>query len=611
MWNNRIFFKYDYHPAEKIVGAFGFRRLSILDLSSKGHQPMSDTNGNYWIIYNGEIYNYIELRTELIQKGYIFTSNTDTEVIISSYKEWGIDCLSRFNGMWSFCIYDRANHELFCARDRLGIKPFYYFHDKNVFAFGSEIKQILCLTGHFGYNESLIFDFLVLGTYGNYNENTYFNHIKKLQPGHYLILKLSDNMPMKIKQYWNLSEIKQIVPQNPSSVYKEINSLFYDSVKLHLRSDVPVGTAFSGGLDSSGIVCMVDKIFDGDASKNMVFTVISDDKTIEDPKYVKIISKKIPITSNIINFSQKANLADLSKYIWHQEEPLQSASIFGSWYLYKLIKEKNIKVILDGQGADEFMGGYYRIPYKVYFNDLLGNGKLLKYFNEIRHISKLNNISKTSLFFSLLKGIIVELKEIFPVFYNYYKLKDVKKFFIKSFFTKTRKFSVLLNKSYRMSKLKYDSKMKKESFELSVFTNLPGILRQVDRDSMAFSIESRVPFLDYRLVELLYSLPYTYMFAEGYTKYAYRKAMQGIIPEEVLWRTKKEGFLMPEYQIIIDNINFVNKLFEENKNHTIINIKAIQKRLEMAKKDKKYYDNIIWRTITFLVWEKVFSDNHN
>lgn len=602
IWKNENL--YDFQTG-LTFGALGFRRLAILDLSENGHQPMKDITGRYWIVFNGEIYNYIELKQDLIKKGYHFRSNSDTEVIIYSYIEWGEKCIDKFNGMWAFSIYDRIKNELFCAVDHFGIKPFYYQCNSDRMIFASEIKQLLQLSGEKTQNNALIFDFLAFATYGNYDENTYFNEIKRLEPGHFLKFNLN-TFQLTISRFWSLDKIEQIGLQNETSIYNRLQELLFDSVKLRLRSDVPVGTAFSGGLDSSGLVCIINELMKGDKSKNKVFTMVSNKKEIQDPYYANLLINKIPVTSYISNFSLGNSLMDLSEFIWHQEEPLQNTSIYASWNLYHFIRNNGVKVVIDGQGADEFLGGYYGFPFKAYFQDLLKHRLWHSYFTQSSILSINYNVNRVKLQLQLFLALAVNLIKSNRSSYYKYKIKPLYQFIDEDFFNKFFSASPLIKQDF-LEEFKYsESIMKRDSYILARFTNLPGILRQVDRNSMAASIEARVPFLDHRLVEFLFSLPFTSMFKNGYTKYAYRMAMNGIIPNEILWRKSKEGFKMPEYEILADNKDYVLSVFEENKMDDILSVNKLKDLFIASLRDKSNYNNIIWRSINYLIWKKVF-----
>jgi len=593
------------------IGAFGFRRLSIIDLSKLGHQPMKDSTSNYWIIFNGEIYNYIEIRDELKRKGYCFKSNSDTEVILNAYDYWGSECLHKFNGMWAFCIFDKKNKKIFCARDRFGIKPFYYTFQNKSFSFASEIKQLLELfpSTFNRMNKRLAFDFLAFGSYGNETSETYFGGIIKLNAGCYLEIDLQNNISkVKEKVWWNLSNINNINSLNNIEIFEKIAFLLEDSIKLRLRSDVPVGTPLSGGLDSSGIVSLLNNIYNGDAAKNKVFTITSNDKTNDDTYYANLIIDKIPVTSYINKFENNANLEELKKLIWHQEEPIQTASIFGSWQLYDFLKNKGITVALDGQGADELMGGYNTYPFRKYLLDTLKTKGITYYLGQVMKISNVYNKSVSEIIRNTFISFVIESSKSFnPQYFYSMKIKDLKLFFNTDFLNHQLHKSKIISKNYNSNSVKNSSILKQESYDLTRHTNLPGILRQVDRNSMAFSVESRLPFLDYRLVDFLYSLPADYMIKNGFTKYAYRNSMKRVIPKEVLWRKSKIGFKMPEFDLLNKNKIFVMDHLLSNSNENYLNKSIIEKEFKLMISDKVMYNSIVWRALCFSIWKKKFN----
>jgi asparagine synthase (glutamine-hydrolysing) len=598
---------------KQVYGAMGFRRLSIIDLSPSGHQPMADATGNYRIIFNGEIYNYVELRLELLKKGYTFGSNSDTEVILNAYREWGRDCLNKFNGMWAFCLLDRSNKKLFCARDRFGIKPFYYFLENGTFAFASEIKQILELfPGRiYNINSRIAFDFLAAASYGNETRETFFSNIYKLMPGSYIELDLNRDAvwEKREKKWWDLPAIDHEANFNEDFVFETIQNLLEDSTKVRLRSDMPIGTALSGGLDSSGIVAMVNKLYGGDAEKNKVFTITSEDKTIDDTYFAQIIINNIPVKSYLRGFEEHADIHDLEKFIWHQEEPLQNASIFGSWQLYKFIKEMGVTVALDGQGADELMGGYNRYPFRRYLLDVISNYGIKEYLKQTNLIAKVYRKSKSDVYYNTFLAQLVEFSKKIPGWYYSEKLGYTKAWLNRDFYNENFKDSHLINKSFYDEKKRFHSHLKRESYELLKYTNLTGILRQVDRNSMAFSVEARLPFLDYRLAEFLYSLPVHFMIRDGYTKFAYRMAMKDLIPKEVLWRKTKVGFKMPEYEILKSNRKFIVDQINSLPDNEYVNREQSIKMLDSILIDKNHYNSIIWRIVCFALWKNKFRLN--
>lgn len=594
---------------ENVLGAIGFRRLSIIDLSYNGHQPMNDHSKNLWIVFNGEIYNYIELRSELKKLGYVFKSDTDTEVILYAYKEWGNDCLKRFNGMWAFCILDLENKKLFCARDRLGIKPFYYFADKHSFIFGSEMKQIMEMVPGIqqNANDRLIFDFLALGSYANETNETYFNDIYKLDPGSWMevdLINLNEIRFNKVR-WWQLPEIE--ISWKEEQIYEKIYEILLDSVRLRLRSDVPQGTALSGGLDSSVIVSLVNILRNGDKEANKVFTIVSDDLDNDDKYYADMVIKSIPVTPFQKTFEEIARLDELPKLLWHQEEPIQTASIFGSWELYKYFREQNITVNLDGQGADELLYGYNNFPFRNFLVSSLLDFGLSHTREQISEIAKVYQTSGLKVYGQLSYGLAIRLLRDNTGLYQRIKLNKVRNWMDTGFYSVNIKKSYVLGEKYIDNNLHFDSELKKHSYTLLKHTNLPGILRQVDRNSMAFSVESRVPFLDYRFVELAYTIPPSLMIKNGYTKYPLRMAIKGKLMNEVLWRKTKVGFRMPEYEILAKNKDYVREVVASLRGDSRLKGISFGKEVELYLESKKTYDNILWRFFIYALWKKQFK----
>ena len=322
----------DYNSQSRTIGGLGFRRLSIIDLSINGHQPMQVSDGLVWIIYNGEVYNYIELKNELIEKGYNFSTLTDTEVILYSYIEWGKDCLKKFNGMFSFAILDLREKIIFCARDRFGVKPFYYYFNNKNFIFASEIKQILeLLPRKTDANYTVLFDFLSTGSYGNETEETYFNKVFRLIPGYYYLVDISNPNEINLKKikWWDFNPDEIKVNYSEQVVFDNIRLLLEDSIKLRLRSDVTLGTCLSGGLDSSGLVCITDKLLSIYNHKHKVFVIGSNNPEYDETSYAKIIINKTNTDAYFKTPSSEDLQNDLNKFIWHHDEPLIKASMFG------------------------------------------------------------------------------------------------------------------------------------------------------------------------------------------------------------------------------------------------------------------------------------------
>jgi len=566
-------------------------RLSIIDLSERGHQPMCNRDESLGIVYNGEIYNYLEIKAELVSKGYEFKSKTDTEVILYAYQEWGVDCLTRFNGMWAFAIWNRREKRLFCARDRFGVKPFYYYLDEHTFVFAYEIKQILeCKEYERNPNEPLIYDYLVMG-FEDHTRETFFKNIYQLKGGEYAILDLNKRTFEK-KRYYDLNGINKLVCKE-SDYYLRFRELFTDSVKLRLRSDVPVGSCLSGGLDSSAVVSIIATLW---KEKERVlfntFTACWDDKKIDERKYSEAIVESSGFSGNFIYPSSEDLTEDLASLLWHQEEPFGSLSIFAQWSVMKAAQKKGIKVLLDGQGGDEVFCGYERY-YAYYLSALLKQFMLREFINEF-----IKGVENSKL---KLSGMIL--------YYIYFNCVHVRalRHHIKSY--------RILNPNFFMN---YDILVRlkngfKEANDLSELqrneiqgVQLSHLLKYADRNSMAFSIETRLPFLDYRLVEFALSIPMGLLIHDGWTKNIVREGLKRIIPDEIRRRKDKIGFEVPQ-DLFIKHIleNYFNDINENSLISTYFNKKWLLKDIKTISRKNP----IIWKTLCLDLWFKVFFEN--
>jgi len=611
-WKDENLKDFAYHGP--IRGAVGFRRLSILDLSSRGHQPMHEGGFRYWIAFNGEVYNYIEIRKELESRGYSFRSATDTEVVLKSYLEWGSNCLEKFNGMWSFCILDKKQKKLFCARDRLGIKPFYYFFDRKHFIFASEVKQvILLLPVNLGINPAVFFDYLALGSYGNETRETFFTAVHKMLPGEFLEVDLAkaDELNLRRESWWDLPMYASNGTVDENKIYRDIQSMLEDSIRLRLRADVPLGTCLSGGLDSSGIVSIVDRInkANDNTRRHKVFVIGSIDPSVDETHYAKMVIGN----SNVEPFFEFPGPLDLEKeletFIWHHDEPLLTASIFGGWCVYKLARKGGATVVLDGQGSDELLGGYYTGPHIDLLGELVVAGRMGEFFRQLNENSVLYGTGKSVLLGRLARSMGKRVAHsLLPSDFRPGVFRNAKAWLNHDFVRENIARSPLLKRDFYPKSRKFSSWVKKESYELTRFTNLPGILRQVDRNSMAFSVEARVPFLDHRLVEYFFALPSNLILRNGYTKYAYREAMKGIIPEKIRLRTDKRGFVMPDRELLNGARHFVKGIVERlPAASNIYDVRGIRDNILTSISHGDLYKPIVWRIINAIIWQDKFD----
>ncbi len=520
--------------------ALGHRRLSILDLSPAGHQPMCSGDKRYWITYNGEIYNYIELRNDLKAKGYHFVSQTDTEVILHAYDHWGKDCLHHFNGMFAFVLYDQKTKSVFIARDRFGIKPLYYwFSPDGVLAIASEIKQFTILPGWKAKMEGqAVYDFLVYSVMDHRRE-TFFRGVKELRGGEYIECSFQSIREDIVPQKWyELSH--QPFAGSFEEASERFRELFTDSVSLRLRADVPVGSCLSGGLDSSSIVCVANRILRERNADTLqkTFSAATTNKRLDESEFINEVISFTGTEGHFVYPSSDRLIHEIDSLVWTQDQPFSTTSVFAQWNVFKLGAENQVKVMLDGQGADELLAGY-PFPYSSsHLASLLKRFRFTRFYRELNGTVRIHKISPMALFlFSLYKSMpnlfnsplqwLTNRKNHVSRWFNVKKLKnlypDIKH---------------CLDHDY--------VSIKGLSFEQISWANLSMLLRFEDRNSMAHSIESRLPFLDYRLVEFAYGLRDEHKLSMGVTKRVLREGMKEILPEKINLRMDKIGFETPE-----------------------------------------------------------------
>ena len=552
--------------------AFGHRRLSILDLSSSGHQPMKYLD-DLVITYNGEIYNFIEIREELIQKGYIFDSNSDTEVILKAYHCWGKTCVNYFNGMWSFSILDIKQKIVFCSRDRFGVKPFYYIENNDLFSFGSEISQLLPFLPNRILNKKVALDYLISGIEECSNE-TFFKDIYLLKGGHNLVFDLQTNS-YEIERYYNL----KLSAQKNTSVDDYIQEL-KRSITLRLRSDVKVGTCLSGGIDSSTISSFASKLYQNSNEKFMAIHAKSSEYKTDESEFAKIVSKIANINLNFVEPSYSDFKSNILSIIKIQQEPFGSLSIIMQYFVFKKAKELGCIVMLDGQGGDETLLGYER-----YYPAIVKSKKGIAKLKALLQSSKNSRLS-----------LIDTIK--YQYYFSNYKLR-LKRLKYKNSFYKSEIINEYESEELRIISESYNdiSILQKNEIESS---QLPHLLKYEDRNSMANSIESRLPFLDYKLVELSLNTNTSLKIKDGWTKFILRKAAETILPKEIVWRKAKLGFNAPEKTWTKE---FENEMIKEIQQSEILNNFIDFKKLYFKNLDLRTK----WRLYNFSAWEKEFK----
>jgi asparagine synthase (glutamine-hydrolysing) len=571
----------------------GFVRLSIIDLSMAGHQPKISEDGNHVIVFNGEIFNYIELREELENLGVSFNTQTDTEVLLKAYLYWGKECLHRLNGMWAIAIYNREKKKLFVARDRYGIKPFYYFINENGFAFCSEIPPLISILGKKPSPDyQSIFDYLVFNR-TDQTQETFFNEIKKLHHGHCAEIDVSNiNSQYKIvPEKWY--DIRERVKQTKGfETPDEFTDLFSSAIGLRLRSDVPVGVCLSGGLDSSSIVSVLLKKFDK-KDLNTFSAVYNKGQFGDESEFIHEYSDEL---KNMFYTTPDANTLkqDLHSFVLAHGEPIPSTAPYAQFKVMELAKD-HVVVTIDGQGADEHLAGYHYF-YGYYFKDLLLHWRLGKLIKEIyQYTTKHKSLHglKSLGFFLLPKSLRT-------------KARVNKVGYLNSDFVS--KYAAGNNIAGNL----YGSPNLKEALIDHFEYKLEHLLKWEDRNSMWFSLEARVPFLDYRLVEKTLATSGDWKIKNGMTKHIMREGMKGILPEKIRIRRDKIGFDTPQdewfcepaWQEIIRDILKSDTLKKRNLIMPDVAqnmyAKHLAKKINISKE--------IWKWIHLELWFREFID---
>jgi asparagine synthase (glutamine-hydrolysing) len=530
---------YLYSPKKDIEGlnessfdlVMGHRRLSIIDLSPAGHQPMSSADGRYWIVYNGEVYNFKEIRKLLVDKGVQFQSNTDTEVVLYSYIQWGEQCLEMFNGMWAFCIMDIKKKELFVSRDRFGIKPLYYYHVNGLISFFSEIKVLKplnILEPHYKEMIAYLYDGM-----SEANAETFYKGVYRFPAGNYMYLKLNNvQNKLTFQKYWSLEPASEKGKKFEKEQLKRYCTKYYDilndAVACRLVSDVPVGFLLSGGLDSSSIVYLADKVLNENGNESKLFTLSNiytnkDERYCDESGFIHEVLKSVKAKSVFGEFDNK-NILQLNDVgIWHAENAFDGFFCSGL-NMYSFSRNNLLKVALNGHGGDELLGGY-RKYWKNYF--AARNKFSYDYWYSFFSTNNLNIKEKTRYFLgfeSLLK----------PFTRNYSFIRP--------------EVNDLNYRHERISALQgnFDNNISiGKALTKTINNNLKRQLRMVDCSSMAYSVEARQPYLDHHLVNFLNEIPSVYKMRMSWSKYLTRKTFEGLLPDSIVWRRDKMGFPSP------------------------------------------------------------------
>ncbi len=568
-------------PCSRI--GLGHRRLSIVDLSDAGSQPMSNLEGDLTIVFNGEIYNHIELKQQL--REYQYQGHSDTEVILAAYKKWGVGCLEKFNGMFAFALWDAKRQELFCARDRLGVKPFYYANYNNQFLFGSEIKALIAGGISARPDYGVWSRYLVYGAFERPFES-FFAGVNALSPGHYMIVRPGGYS--KITRWWYLPDRLQIDPYaNIEDAASDLADLLDSAVSIRLRSDVPVALNLTGGLDSSSVG---QSFLKQATSKVHIFTAAFNDTKYDEDVYADLVISKYDCERHVVRLSPGDIPAMAAQAIWFQEAPFGGIATLAYDALHKKMANLGLKVALEGQGGDELFAGYN------YFQPLM----LLDYLESgnqqaaLKYARQLNNRKQV---LNLARKISVGGGDVYQDGTNFLAPNCIS--------DEMRHFATPAD--YPMP---FNNRFDNALYQDLVETKLQRVLRMNDRLSMAHGVELRQPFLDWRLVEFAQSLPASFKINDSWGKYILRKSMESRLPREIVWSHKRpvvtpqrEWMLGPLLGWLKDITS--SKLFYESG---FFNKLEVQKQIKLYEKNGLENAFPMWQWINATLWFDAFID---
>jgi asparagine synthase (glutamine-hydrolysing) len=580
------------------------RRLSILDLSEAGWQPMGTPDGRYYIVFNGEIYNYLELRAELQKAGHQFRSSSDTEVLLAGYVQWGKKVLNRLLGMFAFAILDVREQTVFLSRDAFGIKPLYYTQWGDGFAFASEIRPLLDLPGvSRSVNPQRLYEYLHSGITDHGGE-TLFADIKQLPAAHYMQVSLDDRQTAQPVRYWQL-DLNRKAELSLDEAAARLRDLFVQNIRLHLRSHVPVGVALSGGIDSSSIVMAMRHL-----DRNLeihTFTYVADDPALSEECWVDIAGKSAHAVVHKVSPKSEDLKADLCELINVQGEAFISTSIYAQRRVFQKVRQAGIKVMLDGQGADELLGGYGHFLVSR-LGSLLRQGR----WHQAAQLSRSMATAAGRAPVWLQPGLIKYLVPSAP-YHSVRSLVRKDKALIPAWLNSTW----FIERGVNPESLRFENGrevLKEDLHRAFSETSLPQLLRFEDRNSMASSVESRVPFLTVPLAEFLFSLPEDYVVnSNGMTKAVFRKAMRGIVPDSILDRRDKIGFTTPEGKWLSALRPWVQQTLnsETAAQLRVINHTALQQVWDKMVRAQSQVDSRVWRWVNLIKWAETFEVDMN
>lgn len=562
----------------------GHRRLAILDLSKDGHQPMTRSSSGLVIVFNGEIYNYLEIRAELHELGHVFETGTDTEVILAAYAQWGEACVKKFNGMWSFALFDRSNNRLFCSRDRFGVKPFYYVRTAERLVFGSEIKQLLPYLTSVSANRRKLVEYL-MSDFSEHDDETFFDGVMKLPQSTNMVIDLVGG-EQRTERFYDVHRHDDMMSRNFDDAKEAYQQALQRAVELRLRSDVEVGSCLSGGLDSSTVCALAAPSYVA-ASGNKLNAIHakSTERETDESEYAEAVADAAGLRLNVIEPSEEDFITHIDEVVYTQEEPFGGPSIFMQYFVMRRAKELGCKVMLDGQGGDETLLGYEKYYPAAYLEVWKQHGIVDAVKAAVA--SWRNNARMSPIW--ILKFLIGAN---FPRLRRSYIRRRAP--FVRRECIPPMRFLYDLTRAYRDVFLLQHTEI--------YSTNLPILLRYEDKNSMRHSVEARLPFIDYLALECALNTDVMHKISRGWTKYLLRRIIDGLLPSHVVWRKSKLGFNAP------DNIwlkAYGAEMREEVQGSRLL--AELTDSRQMVEMFDGLDPRLKWRLFNIACWERVYA----
>jgi asparagine synthase (glutamine-hydrolysing) len=592
------------YPLSKGAIVLGHTRLSIIDLSPAGHQPMVDAGNRFSIVFNGEIYNYRELRKELREIGHEFHGDSDTEVLLHCWAEWGEQSLPRLVGMFAFTVFDHRTEKQTLVRDAFGIKPLFFMSTKDRLVFASSIEAIKQLqNGQLSFNAQRAFDYLVYKVQDT-GVNTFAHGVNHIPPAHLLHYEPHKNESLEVQRWWNPS-IQQDNSLSYSDAAEKLRSLFLESIKLHLRSDVALGVALSGGLDSSAIACCMRHLQPD--MEIHTFSFIAKNSPFSEEPWIDLVNQQIQGIPHQVVVNEGDLLNDIDHLIQVQGEPFCTTSIYAQYRVFKAASEAGIKVVLEGQGGDELLAGYDGYQGQR-MRSLFEQGQ----WQEMRRFS--NNWSQWPgrKHLSPWRAFIGQMlpNSLFRLAQPFVGIKALPEWIDRN---QLSKLSIATHGMRQARSTHARGRRVIETLRDAIGDGgLPSLLRYGDRNAMAFSIENRVPFLTVPLAEFLFSLPENYLIdVQGATKSVFRAAMRGIVPDKILDRRDKIGFETPMGEWVGQLVQQIADELHTENGATLWDKNILQDHLSKTNQNISTFTSQDWRLVNFILWKKALIDSRS